>query len=474
MNAQLAADKKDFRNILQETLALAMGHLEKIETLPVGKFIPDIELTSLPEHGLSASGALKFFEQNFAQHFSGSAGPRYFGFVTGGSTPASVAGDWLVSAYDQNTCTRNDSMAPQIERQAIHFLKELFGLDDAYTGTFVSGATMANFVGLALGRQWIGEQYGIDFSNDGLGNVPIQVVSGTPHSSTVKSLSMLGIGRNAVIRPATLSDREAVDIDALDATLAQVGHPVIVVANAGTVNTVDFDDLQKIGQLKSKHKFWLHVDAAFGGFAACSEKFRHLMSGINFADSVTIDAHKWLNVPYDAAMQFTRHAALQLKVFQNNASYLGDPEKNPDYFHYTPESSRRFRALPAWFSLMAYGKSGYREIVERNCECASYLGELITNSKRFKLLAPVRMNVVCFTLATGTLTFEDIQNFLGGVRDDGRAYFTPTVYKGVPAIRAAVSNWQTELTHIDETFAALTEVREKMARAKSVVSETIR
>ncbi|MFZ6013060.1 MAG: pyridoxal phosphate-dependent decarboxylase family protein, partial [Bacteroidota bacterium] len=420
----------------------------------------DIKLEDLPEKGVGAKATLEFFEKNFGDKMASSAGARYFGFVTGGSTPASVAGDWLVSAYDQNACGSNDSIAPQIERQTIHFFKQLFGLSENFFGTFVTGATIANFVGLALGRQWVGEQYGMDVSNDGLSSTPIRIFSATPHSSILKSLSMLGIGRNAIIKPDTLPDREAVDLVQLENFLKQ--HPVsIVVANAGTVNTVDFDDLEAIGQLKKKYNFWMHVDAAFGGFAACSEKFAHLMKGINHADSITIDAHKWLNVPYDAAMQFTRHQSLQLKVFQNSAAYLGDPSKSPDFFHYTPENSRRFRALPSWFSLVAYGKEGHREIVERNCAMAAKLGDHLQNSAHFKLLAPVRMNVVCFTLQQEGLTFEHVQEFLKRVRDDGRVFFTPTVYKGIPGIRAAVSNWQTEAEDIAVTIHVLESIAER-------------
>lgn len=462
MDSQLKRDKSNISQLLQRTLNVANNYFQRND-IPPGRFVNDLKLTSLPERGLGGIEALNYFEKNYAHLITNSAGPRYFGFVTGGSTPASVAGDWLVSVYDQNACGSNDSIAPQLERQALHFLKQLLGIDEAYFGSFVTGATMSNFVGLALGRQWLGEQYGIDVSQDGVGNFPIKIVSATPHSSILKSMSMLGIGRNALVKIDTIPDREAIDIRKLEQYLQNVDEPVIVVANAGTVNTVDFDDFVSLGELKEKYSFWLHIDAAFGGFAAVSEKYRHLTEGINAADSITVDAHKWLNVPYDSAMQFTRHQKLQLKVFQNSAAYLGDPEKSPDYFHYTPENSRRFRALPSWFSLMAYGKEGHREIVERNCTVASYFGELLKDSEDFKLLAPVRMNVVCFTLKQ-SLTFDQIKSFLNEVRDDGRVFFTPTLYKGTPSIRAAVSNWQTESTDMDIAFMALTEVWKKFEK----------
>ena len=326
---------------------------------------------------------------------------------------------------------------------------------------------MANFTGLALARQWVGEQHGKDFSNDGMSNVDIKVFSATPHASVIKSLSMLGLGRNAMIKPDTMVNREAIDIDALEKALQKHSAPAIVVANAGTVNTVDFDDLEAIADLKTKYKFWLHVDAAFGGFAACSKKYAKHLNGINHADSITIDAHKWLNVPYDAAMQFTKHKSLQLRVFQNSASYLGDPEKSPDYFHYTPENSRRFRALPSWFTLMAYGKEGHREIVERNCEAAHHFGELIQASHDFKLLAPVNMNVVCFTIQESDVSIATIKTFLDAVRDDGRVFFTPTVLKGTPAIRAAISNWLTATSDVELAFQVITTVYEKLYRVQS-------
>jgi glutamate/tyrosine decarboxylase-like PLP-dependent enzyme len=456
MHTLLQNDKNNIGTVLADAKRLAEKYFEQQQDLAPGKFVQDIKLMNMPEKGIGALSALSLFEKEFAPHISNTAGPRYFGFVTGGSTPASVAGDWLVSTYDQNAFGSNDSIAPQLERQTIHFFKQLFELAGNYDGSFVTGATMSNMVGLALGRQWVGEQQGIDFSNEGLyGNNTITILSGTPHSSAIKSLAMLGMGRNSIQKIKTRENREAVDIDELEKKLKQLSGPAIVIANAGTVNTVDFDDLEAIGKLKSIYPFWLHVDMAFGGFAALSKKYKHLVEGINHADSITIDAHKWLNVPYDAAMLFTKHKNLQLKVFQNSAAYLGDPDQSPDFFHYTPENSRRWRALPSWFTLMAYGKEGHTEIVERNCEIAQKLGSWILASSKFKLLAPVRMNVVCFTLNQEAVTTEEIKNFLARVRDDGRAYFTPTIYNGVPAIRAAISNWLTQEKDIDITIEVL-------------------
>lgn len=454
MNVTLRSDHSSFANILRETMTVAERYIANDqEELPPGMHVDNLPASVLPEKGVGATQVLRVFERNYAGKITNSAGPRYFGFVTGGSTPASVAGDWLVSTYDQNACGSNDSIAPQIEHQTIGFIRQLLGIDKEYFGSFVTGATISNMVGLALGRQWIGEQQVMDFSNDGISG-KIKVFSGTPHSSILKSLSMLGIGRMSITTVKTLDGREAVDVAQLEKALAAHDGPSIVVANAGTVNTVDFDDVAAIGELKMKHPFWLHVDAAFGGFAGVSPKYRHLVEGINLADSITIDAHKWLNVPYDAAMQFTRHKALQLKVFRNAAAYLSDPEQSPDFFHYTPENSRRFRALPAWFSLLAYGREGHREIVERNCAMASKLGEWINGSDKYQLLAPVRMNVVCFTLSGGK-SMNDIKVFLDRVRDDGRVFFTPTLYKGTPAIRAAVSNWLTSERDINIAIEAL-------------------
>jgi len=450
-------DAQALPQLLAAVQAAALDYLATIDTRPAATDFAAPDLLALPDDSAGAHAALTLFLQRFGAAMPAANGPRFWGFVTGGTTPAALMGDWLASTYDLNLSSAANSNAPAIEFEAIHLLRQLFGLPESFGGTFVTGATMANFAGLAMGREWVGRQHGLSVAERGLTALPpIAVLGGEAHSSIFKALAMLGLGRAAYHRAASLpGDREAVDVAGLSRLLAaQEGRPCIVVANAGTVNTVDFDDLRAIAALKRDFPFWLHIDAAFGGFAACAPAFRHLVAGMELADSLTIDAHKWLNVPYDAAMIFTRHRDLQRAVFQNSAAYLGEIREPVDFVHLAPENSRRLRALPAWFTLMAYGRDGYRTIVERNCAQARRFGAMIEAAAEFALLAPVRLNVVCFTLA-GEADAATAGAFLARLRDDGRVFLTPTTLHGTPALRAAFSNWRTTDADLEIAFAAL-------------------
>jgi len=457
MHPTLADDLVRLPALLQSARDLAARELAGLAERPAVRLdkAPDPQL--VPVEGAGAEAALAHFAERWAPGFSGSAGPRYLGFVTGGATPASVAGDWLTSAYDQNGSGAAGSWASALERETVGWLRELFGLSGAHSGAFVTGATVSNTVGLAVAREWLGERLGVSVAQDGAAALgPVEVFSGSPHSSVTKALSVLGIGRSRLRQvPVLVGNREAVDVDALDAALSELGgRPAIVVANAGTVNTVDFDDLRAIAALKERHDFWLHVDAAFGGFAALSPAYAHLVDGLDAADSVCVDLHKWLNVPYDAAVQFTRRQDLQVAVFHNASPYLGLPVGEPDFLHLTPENSRRLRALPAWFSLVAYGREGHREIVERNVDLARQLGDRVDAAEGLRLSAPVRLNVVCFTLAQDP-TQERVDALARAVAETGEAFLTPTVYGGTPALRAAFSNWRTSAADGERVMGAI-------------------
>ncbi|CAL9340509.1 pyridoxal phosphate-dependent decarboxylase family protein [Streptomyces sp. enrichment culture] len=457
MDPALAGDLARFPQLLQHARDAAVGEVTASAGRPAARLDAAPAPDPLPSHGVGADGALARFTDRWAPGFSGSAGPRYLGFVTGGVTPAALAGDWLTGAHDQNASAAVGSWATALERETVGWLRELFGLGEEHHGAFVTGATMSNTVGLAVAREWLGERLGVDVARDGVAALgPVEVLSGSPHSSIGKALSVLGLGRGALRQvPLLPGNREAVDVAALDAALAErAGRPVVVVANAGTVNTVDFDDLRAVAALREKHGFWLHVDAAFGGFAALAPAHARLVDGLDAADSVCVDLHKWLNVPYDSAVQFTRRRDLQTAVFHNSAAYLGQPAGEPDFLHLTPESSRRLRALPAWFSLMAYGRAGHREIVERNVASARLLGERVAHLPGLRLLAPVRLNVVCFTLSDDP-SAERVAALGHAVAAGGAAFLSPTVYDGVPALRAAFSNWRTERADVERVADAL-------------------
>ena len=271
-------------------------------------------------------------------------------------------------------------------------------------------------------------------------------------------MAMLGLGRDNMERLATLPGREAVDVGAMRkrlTKLSEAGQSCVVVGNAGTVNSVDYDDLSALANLCSEFAVWLHVDAAFGGFAACVPEKQSLVAGMDRADSITIDAHKWLNVPYDSAMIFTRHLHLQREVFLNAAAYLEADPTPSNFVNLTPENSRRFRALPAWFTLMAYGREGYREIVTRNCRIAEEIGKRIEASNEFQLLAAVRMNGIVFTLAGDDVTLSRVQAYLHRVQAAGVLYMTSTEYFATPAIRISVTNWQTTEQDISAVWSGM-------------------
>jgi glutamate/tyrosine decarboxylase-like PLP-dependent enzyme len=460
MDPVLAGDLADLPGLLAATRDLAEHALAGLDARPVDPTPTAVSPAPLPREGIGARQALAEFALRWEPHFSGSAGPRYLGFVIGGATPASIAGDWLTSVLDQNGSGGDSSAAAALERETVGWLGQLFGLDDAHTGAFVTGATMSNVVGLSIAREWLGERKGVSVAEAGVGALgPVPVLSGAPHSTIYKGLSMLGLGRGSLRRVPTLPDREAVDVTRLAEALdALAGEPAIVVANAGTVNTVDFDDLRAIAALKERYPFWLHVDGAFGAFAALSPRHAHLVDGLVEADSVCVDLHKWLNVPYDAAVQFTRRKDLQVTVFHNSAAYLSTPGDNPDFVHLVPESSRRLRAIAAWFTLTAYGREGHREIVERNVALARRLGEQLAASGLVRLLAPVRLNIVCFTLPSP----DRVHELARLIASSGETFLTPTVYNGQPALRAAFSNWRTTEADVDRILRAITTACEEL------------
>ncbi|QKS28478.1 MAG: aspartate aminotransferase family protein [Candidatus Accumulibacter similis] len=439
---------------LHEAYALATAFLASLPQRPVSQVPTPAEMAvaldeALPENGRDPAGVVGEWFARAERGITASPGPRFFGFVNGGVTPAALAGDWLASAIDQNAgLWAGSPAAAQTELVVLRWLQELFGLPAEWAGALTSGATMANLVGLVTARQWAGRQLGFDAAGDGLAGQPsIAVVASSEiHLSAVKCLGTLGFGRNQVRRVAARCG--AADVDALAGLLRGIDGPVILIGNAGEVNSGHFDDLAALADLRDGHPggAWLHVDGAFGLFAAVSPRLAHLVRGIERADSVAADGHKWLNVPYDCGFAFVRDGSLLREAFAVGGAYVAGGA-GWDPFTHVPEMSRRFRGLAAWCALKAYGRAGYRALVERCVDNAAAFARWVDETPGVELMNPAPLNIVCFRLVRAGLDelASDELNRLAvrAIQSDGRAFVTGTVWQGRAAIRAAFDNWRT-------------------------------
>jgi glutamate/tyrosine decarboxylase-like PLP-dependent enzyme len=407
----------------------------------------------LPEQGDGAVATLTELLRDGLPAAVRSSGPRMFHFVTGGVTPAALGADWLTTVLDQNAFAWvNTPLASRLETISLAWLKDLFGLPASWGAILTSGATMANFSALAAARHWYGEQHDADVEQVGLAALPpVPVLTGGYlHPSAAKAFTMLGIGRSQ-IRPFVLDGAGRMDVDALAHALEDLrGAPAIVSVTAGEPNAADIDPIARVADLAEEHGAWLHVDGAFGLFARATPQSAAMLDGVDRAHSVIADGHKWLNVPYDCGFVFVRDGSLLPKAFAAGAAYLppvDDPRPNLGYL--SPEMSRRARSLAVWATLRAYGRSGYRAMVERHLAFARALGGIVDAAPDFELLAPVSLNIVCFRYAPPALAGDEealnrLNRELGQtVLDDGRVYVGTTVYDGRVAFRPAIVNWRT-------------------------------
>ena len=424
---------------------------------------------ALPELGV---GALAAIRELAATHPAAlrSSGPRFFHWVVGGGTPAALAADWLTSAYDQNAFAWESSpLGTRLEEIAIDWLKDLLALPPAWGGVLTTGATMANFTGLAAGRRWWAERHGVDVDAHGFSGLPPVPVfsSGYIHASATKALAMLGIGRDSVRRFAQ-DVVGRLDLAALEVALRELrGAPAILVANAGEVNAGDFDPIDAMADLAAQYGAWLHVDGAFGLFVRVTPAAVEPGDGIERADSVISDGHKWLNVPYDCGFAFVRDPRLLAGAFALSGAYLPVSGEHASFGYLGPEASRRARGLAVWATLRAYGRLGYRSMVERHLGLARRLALRVDEAPDLERLADARLNIVCFRYRpTGVaeVDLDTLNTRIGkALLEDGRVYVGTTRYGGRVAFRPAIVNWRTTEADVD----LITDVvRELGARAQ--------
>ena len=378
---------------------------------------------------------------------------RYFGFVIGGALPAALAADWLTSVWDQNAglaiCGPSAAVCEEV---AGEWVKELLGIPAAASFAFVTGCQMAHVTCLAAARHETLRRVGWDVEEGGLsGSPPITVIAGARKHVTVdRALRLLGLGSGAT-RRVEVDDQGRMLVGALEDVLGSAHGPTIVCAQAGEVNTGAFDSISEIADLCASAGAWLHVDGAFGLWAAASPELRHLTDGCERADSWATDAHKWLNVPYDCGLAFVAHRDAHRAAMRLIAEYLvADADANRDAMDWTPEFSRRARGFAVYAALRSLGRSGVAALVEGSCARARQFAAAIGELPGCEVLNDVVLNQVLFRFEDDAATAAA----LASVQASGEAWMSGTTWDGRAAIRLSVSNWRTTEADIERTVAA--------------------
>lgn len=428
---------------------------ESIKKRSVASSILQQSPTPLPKKGLGFEKLNKKLSDEILPNMSASNGGRYWGFVTGGANPIATYADWLVSTYNQNVSIGGDSIASSIELRSVEMLCELFDLPTSFKGLFTSGATAANLLAAFTARQFVGHQQGIDVSKSGMKELNVGIFSATPHASMIKSLAMAGFGRESYIKIGCEPNSEAMQIESLEKALRNnTKEGAIVIASAATVTGTDFDDFIGISKLCRKYGAWLHVDAAFGIFERLISGKNGRTVGLELVDSITLDCHKWLNVPYDCGVFLTSNQEMLRQSCEVKAPYLQSAEEEIPFMSLGIENSRRFRALPVWATLIGYGSDGIKSAIEQNIGQAKKLADWLSSNNNYLLVKPCELNVVLFKpnpSVTKLTSFESMQR----LNQSGQLFLTPGSWQGEPIIRAAISNWSTTDLDIEAAIEQL-------------------
>ncbi len=397
--------------------------------------------------------------------------PRFFGYVASPSTPIGAYGDLIASALNANiTCWRSGPAGTEIERMVVRWLGALIGYDRDAKGLLTSGGSMANMIALLIASR---QKSGAETSRKGLWNSgpPMTVyASEEVHMSIAKAADILGLGRDHV-RVVTCDDRQRMRIDSLrrsiEIDLQEGLRPFCIVGSAGTVNTGVVDPLAEIAAVAAEFKLWFHVDGAYGAPGVLDERKKHLFAGLERADSVSLDPHKWLYVPVDAGCLLFRDPAAAMNAFSTeDADYIKthgySDEEAFAFWDYGVELSRRFRALKVWLTLQYYGSRRLAAAISDDISLAEYLGELVDNAGDFELLAPVELSICCFRYLPAEKTSETEldrlnERIMALVQKGGRAYLSNATVNGHFALRACITNFRTTKSDIDLTVEAIRE-----------------
>lgn len=415
----------------------------------------DVELQ---EEGIDANEVIDELQHWVTPATMKMGSPRFFGFVIGGAYPVSVASNWLGTAWDQNTgLEKTTPAAAMLEKVSAKWMLDLLGLPVESATAFVTGATVANFTALAAARNQIFTTAGWDVEADGLIGAPDLhiIISEESHPTVYKSLSMLGLGRNRVIKVST-DEQGRMDMT----KFPEIRDRTLIITQAGNINSGAFDPIGDICDLAQDKNTWVHVDGAFGLWAMASEQYKHLGVGIERADSWATDAHKWLNVPYDSGLAFVKNRHALKAAMAITASYLPSENAGRNPSDYTPELSRRARGIDVYAVLRHLGTSGVAELVERCCACAKRFSDLFSEAG-YEVMNEVVLNQVVISFGSEALNLA----VLDAVQKEGTCWLGQTNWHGRLVARISVCNWQTDFAAVDQSFAVIDTIAKKFIDA---------
>jgi glutamate/tyrosine decarboxylase-like PLP-dependent enzyme len=447
-------------DVLDDAARLAHEFLDNLPERPVGALADIDELRErlarpLTDEGEDPRAVLADLARDVEPGLIASAGPRYFGFVIGGSLPVAVAADWLISAWDQNGGGYTPAPALSVaEEVAGGWVRELLGLPATCGIGFVTGCQMAHFTCLAAARHAVLRDAGWDVDGQGLQGAPeVRVIAGEQAHVTVKvACRMLGLGGDRV-RPVACDDQGRMRPEELRAELGRYDGPTIVCAQAGEINTGAFDPLDEIVDACRAHGAWCHVDGAFGLWAAVSPTRRRLLDGYERADSWATDGHKWINVPYDCGIAAVADASAQRAAMTSTSAYIpSHDDDEPWGFDWSPEFSRRARGLPVYAALRSLGRNGLAALIDGCCDHARRMATRLSAEDGVEVLNDVVLNQVLVRFSDD----DEVTNaVIDRVQQDGTCWLSGSTFRGRAVMRVSVVGWQTTAADVDRSAQAI-------------------
>jgi len=458
-------DREELEPALEAASELARQYIDDLARRHVGPRADSLAIMAalgrtLPDQGVPAEAVIREMAEAVEPGLVASSGPRYFGFVVGGALPASIGADWLATAWDQNAVLHAASPAASaVEQVAGEWMLDLLGLPRGAAFGLPGGAGLANVVALAAARHAVLARAGWDVEARGLYGAPeiTLIIGDEAHATLEAALQYLDLGRERAIRIPT-DDQGRMKADAVAAQVRGVQGPTIVCAQAGNVNTGSFDPLESIAdELEGLPNRWLHVDGAFGLWAAASSRLRHLVDGVERADSWATDAHKWLNVGYDCGFIATRHPEAHRAAMSTTAAYLVHDPTRRDGWEWVLDSSRRARGFALYATLRSLGRTGVRDLIEGCCSIARRMADRLAEHPGVEILNEVVLNqvLVRFTPAGPDDADGHTREVIRRVQQEGTAWMGGTTWHGQAAMRISVSNWSTTAEDADATVDAI-------------------